>query len=230
MLSSFGERVINYYQNLHFGQQLPKGIHLLNPYRDHPAVMESVKAFYTKFYNDHHPRTLILGINPGRLGAGATGIPFTDTKRLKEICGLDLPGVHTHEPSSVLVYELIAAYGGTEKFYKQFYINSVCPLGFTATNARGREVNHNYYDTPALQQAVLPFIEWNIQTQIDMGCRTDTCFCLGTGKNYAFLSKLNGEKGYFKRVTALEHPRYVVQYKQKQKEEYIRWYLEKLNN
>jgi hypothetical protein len=58
----------------------------------------------------------------------------------------------------LFIYEMIDAFGGAESFYKQFYINSICPLGFTATNARGKEVNYNYYDSKELIAAVYDFM------------------------------------------------------------------------
>ena len=78
--------------------------------------------FYKKYYDDHQQRHIILGINPGRFGAGVTGVPFTDTKRLFDECGLQFTGKATHEPSATFVYEVINAYGGTEKFYKNFFV------------------------------------------------------------------------------------------------------------
>jgi len=54
------------------------------PSRDSSVVRKLIREFYTKFYSDCKPRQLVLGINPGRFGAGATGIPFTDTRRLNE--------------------------------------------------------------------------------------------------------------------------------------------------
>ncbi|MGH8016208.1 MAG: SMUG2 DNA glycosylase family protein, partial [Candidatus Zixiibacteriota bacterium] len=103
-------------------------------------------------------RKILLGINPGRLGAGATGIPFTDTKSLSEICEIPIESIETHEPSSVFIYELIDQYGGVDKFYSDFYINSVCPLGFLKLNKRQNWVNCNYYDNDELFQSVRSFI------------------------------------------------------------------------
>src|SRR5690606_32849252 len=114
------------------------------------------KKFYSKYYNDNDRRSLILGINPGRLGAGATGIPFTDTKRLSDECGIHPIGMHTHEPSSVFVYDMIDAYGGVEMFYRNFYISSVCPLGCVAVK-QGKELNYNYYDSKSLERSIPPF-------------------------------------------------------------------------
>ena len=153
--------------------------------------MGIVEAFYHKYYNDYKARYIVLGINPGRFGAGLTGIPFTDPKRLNSECQIDYTGKITHEPSSVFIYDVINAYGGVEAFYGDFYINSLCPLGFTYADADGKEKNYNYYDSKDLTKAVHNFIVKNIRIQISLGVKTDTCICLGTGKNEKFLRRLN---------------------------------------
>ncbi|MCB0645216.1 MAG: DUF4918 family protein [Saprospiraceae bacterium] len=218
---TFADQVIMYHDTLDFTGSLPDQISIMNPYKSSLQIREIARAFYDKFYGDDQKRHLILGINPGRLGAGSTGIPFTDTKRLASVCGIPWEDSDTHEPSSVFVYRLIEAFGGPEAFYSRFYINSVCPLGFTITNAAGKEINYNYYDRPDLQAAVYPFIVENIRRLLDMPCRNDKVFCLGTGKNFKFLKKLNDEYGFFGKVIPLEHPRYVMQYKAKEADRYI---------
>ncbi len=219
------KRIIGYYENLDFKGILPDGITMMNPIKEHAHIGAITKVFYNKYYGDNRKRHLILGINPGRLGAGSTGIPFTDTKRLIEKCNIPIEDLHTHEPSSVFVYDVIDAYGGPSKFYAKFYINSVCPLGFTIAQEGKKDINYNYYDDKKLQEAVYDFIKWNIETQIKLGCYTDKCYCLGTGKNYKFLSELNKKENYFDQIIPLDHPRYVMQYKLKQKEIYIDKYL-----
>jgi hypothetical protein len=222
-------RIIDYYENLDFNGKLPEGITMMNPIKEHAHIKKITIEFYMKYYNDNKKRSLILGINPGRLGAGSTGIPFTDTKRLIEKCKINVEEMHTHEPSSVFIYDVIEAYGGPKKFYQKFYINSVCPLGFTIAQKGKKDINYNYYDDEKLQDAVFDFIKWNIQTQIDLGCNTNKCYCLGTGKNFKFLKQLNAEEKYFDKIIPLDHPRYVMQYKAKEKESYISKYLELLN-
>ncbi len=221
---SFADSVIRFNQSLRLDVPLPPGIRVMNPFTD-PLVSKTAAAFYRKYYDDDLPRHLILGINPGRFGAGATGIPFTDPKRLIEKCAIDFQGTLLHEPSSVFVYGVIDAYGGAEAFYRRFYINSVCPLGFTAPGASGKEVNYNYYDSTELTTAVYDFIIENMKKQIAMGVETDVCFCFGTGKNEAFLRKLNQDKKYFRKIVALEHPRFIMQYKARSKQLYIDKYL-----
>jgi len=224
---TFADKAINYYHNLTYtGKPLPQGIRVMNPFKEDAQVMQIVDAFYHKYYNDNNPRHLVLGINPGRFGSGLTGIPFTDPKRLQSECHIPYTGKVTHEPSSVFIYEMINAYGGPEMFYKHFYINSICPLGFTAVDANGREKNYNYYDSSELTAAVKDYIIWNIEEQIRLGVNAETCFCFGTGKNEKFLRKLNNEHRFFKNIVVLEHPRFIMQYKMRSKQFYIDKYVD----
>jgi hypothetical protein len=225
---TFAEKIIAFNQSLDFNGSLPEGIRIMNPFRDNPDVKAITAEFYKKYYGDNRERHLILGINPGRFGAGITGIPFTDTKRMSEKCGIKINGMETHEQSSVFIYDVIEAYGGTEKFYADFYINSVCPLGFTAIGEKGKEVNYNYYDSKSLTTTVYAFIVQSIRKQLEFPIKRDVCFCLGTGKNFDFLNKLNSELHFFGRIIPLDHPRFVMQYKAKQKLTYIGKYIDRL--
>jgi Domain of unknown function (DUF4918) len=222
------EQIIQFNENLKFKGKLPKDIMVMNPFIENPNTLEISRSFYKKFYHDSKPRRLILGINPGRLGAGATGIPFTDTKRLEDACGIVFPGIKTHEPSSVFIYQMIDAFGGPKKFYQSFLISSICPLGFIALKA-GKWVNYNYYDSSALEKSIKPFAVESIKSFINFGLKTDIVYCLGTGKNFKFLSALNEEFALFDQVIPLEHPRYIMQYKTSQLEGYITKYLEALS-
>ena len=224
-MKTFADKVIAFNEAVEFTGILPQGIRIMNPFKENKDVLPLASAFYKKFYNDSHKRHLILGINPGRFGGGVTGIPFTDTKRLIEKCEMHYSDKETHEPSSVFIYDMIDAYGGVKEFYNKFYINSICPLGFTAPGNNGKEVNYNYYDSKELTIAVYDFMRNNIQKQIDLGVETDLCFCFGNGKNEKFLRKLNDENNFFKKIVALEHPRFIMQYKSKQKQFYIDKYL-----
>ncbi len=224
-MSTFAERVIEFNRNLKLEAVLPAGIRAMNPFAENPLALEVSSEFYRKYYSDNRERTLILGINPGRFGAGVTGVPFTDTKRMRDKCGLEITGFATHEPSSVFVYEVIDAWGGAAKFYSEFYINSPSPLGYVSINERGKEVNFNYYDSRELAIAVRPFMIESLRAHIAAGCRADIAFCLGSGKNYDYLSRLNDEFRFFGQLVALEHPRFIMQYKSKDKDDYIDKYL-----
>jgi len=224
------DKILHFNRSLSLKAVLPNNIEVLNPFsgENEAVVWPAVQTFYRKYYSDNNSRHLILGINPGRLGAGSTGLPFTDTKRLNEACGISFNAFTTHEPSSVFVYDVIAAFGGPEAFYRQFYIGSVCPLGFVTPGKTGM-VNINYYDDKELQKAVTPFIVDSINRQIDFGLNRGKIFVLGTGKNFKFLDKLNAQHHFTRELVALEHPRFIMQYRAKQKEDYIAKYLRLLS-
>lgn len=225
---TFAQAIIEFIKDLEFEGALPEKIKIMNPFRENPIVLPLVTQFYNKFYNDRKQRHLILGINPGRFGAGTTGIPFTDTKRLSEKCGLSAEGIKTFEPSSAFIYEMIEAYGGPEKFYSDYYISALSPLGFTAPGKSGKHINYNYYDSRELTDAIYNFMKDSLEKQLQFGIIRDVCFCLGTGKNYKFLLELNKKFRYFDDIVALEHPRFIMQYKTKQKGTYISKYVGEL--
>ncbi|MEO6832054.1 MAG: SMUG2 DNA glycosylase family protein [Chitinophagaceae bacterium] len=227
VVKTFADRIIEFNSKLSFTGRLPDDIQVMNPFQSNAEILPVSGAFYKKYYNDNRKRVPILGINPGRLGAGATGIPFTDTKRLSEVCGLEIESVSNHEPSSVFVYELIDRYGGVEDFYGRFYINSICPLGFIERNKKGNWINCNYYDYPELVEAMKPFIIQSLKAQISLGLSTEICFALGK-KNAGYLSKINEEEKLFEAIVPLEHPRYIQQYKSKEKEDYLLKFLKEL--
>jgi hypothetical protein len=209
------------------GTVLPHGVEVLDPFKGAhgPEVRRIVTEFHHRFYTDDRPRTLMLGINPGRLGAGSTGLSFTDTKRCESDLGIAVHGLRTHEPSSDFFYRMIHAAGGVEAFYDRCYVHAVCPLGFVRDG-----VNLNYYDDRALEQAVTPFVEHWMRTLVSCGMRTDTVICIGTGKNAAYFNTLNDRLRLFDRVIAVEHPRYVMQYKARSLATYITRYLEALDS
>lgn len=224
-MSTFADKVIAFNKSLRFSAPLPQDIRVMNPFRENKDSLKVSSVFYKKYYNDYNHRNIILGINPGRFGAGLTGVPFTDPKRLVEKCAIPYPGSPAHEPSSVFIYQMIEAYGGLEQFYGRFYINSICPLGFTIKNNLGKEVNYNFYDDKTLMKTAHDFMVKSIRKQISFGIHTDVCFCLGSGKNEKILRKLNDEYGFFKEIIPLEHPRFVMQYKSKYVQDYIDKYL-----
>ena len=174
-MATFAEKVISFHKNLCFDAPLGENIQVMNPFAENDVVLHILEQFYTQFFGDTRSRRIVLGINPGRLGAGATGIPFTDTKRLAEECGIETEAIQTHEPSSVFVYDMIRAYGGSEKFYSRYYINSICPLGFIEKNKKGNWVNCNYYDYPELFEASKDFIIATLKEQIAFGIDTSDC-------------------------------------------------------
>ena len=217
---TIGQRIIAFNKSLQYTGKLPEGFAVLNPYLDNPETLQVMTSFYDKYYNDEVPRKFIIGINPSRHGAGVTGVPFTDTKHLENDCGIPMLSARTHEVSSVFVYDMIAQYGGVAAFYKDYYINSPFPLAIVRKNAQGNWLNANYYDDPELFALTHEYMIETLKKHIALGLDTNEVYILGK-KNATFLEKLNKEASLFKKMVVLEHPRYIEQYKSKEKQLYI---------
>jgi len=222
-VKTLAEKIIEFNLNLKYSGKLPDDFQVLNPYLDNPETLDVMQKFYHKFYNDNHQRKFIIGINPSRHGAGVTGVPFTDTKRLESVCGITIKSAHTHEISSVFMYDMIAEYGGAAAFYKDFYINSPFPLAIVRKSKTGW-LNANYYDDKALFNEVKDFMIDSLKKHISLDLDTSEVFVLGK-KNSEFISKLNQEANLFDTITVLEHPRYIQQYKSKEQKLYIDKYI-----
>jgi uracil DNA glycosylase superfamily protein len=194
----------------------------MNPYTD-AHVRGYVRAFLDKYFSDTEKRVLVFGINPGRFGAGITGITFTDPVALAKDCGIENDLPRRQEISSIFIYKVIERYGGTHEFYRRVFLTAVSPLGFTRNGN-----NLNYYDDPALARAVTPFVTDTIEQQIALGGRRDRAIVLGIGKNARFLQQLNEKHGFFQKIDALEHPRWIMQYRRRQLEQYLAKYEEAL--
>ncbi|MFP4527455.1 MAG: uracil-DNA glycosylase family protein [Candidatus Kapaibacterium sp.] len=230
---TFADRIIEFNHNLSLGDiELPEGIRALNPFRgnNEGEVDRIMSEFYKKYYDDDNLRKMALGINPGRFGAGATGIPFTDTKRLKSECDIEPPEFDTHEMSSVFIYDVINKYSNPADFYSKFYFNSICPLGFVKVKDNGKRVNYNFYDDAVIRDAVEPFILDTLRQQIGLGCSAEKAIILGSGKNFDFAKKFNDKHGLFGELIPLEHPRYIMQYKRKEYDKYIDKYIDTFKN
>lgn len=218
-MQPIADKLISFYQSLKPPRNLPAGIEVLFPQKD-KQVQVLVKSFFTKYFNDDRPRNLMFGINPGRYGAGITGVNFTGPKQLKEECGIDHHLKLSSELSAEFIYEMINAHGGVKTFYQNWFIGAVCPLGFIKNDK-----NINYYDDPALQKKVTPFIIDCINKHVAMGFITGKCLCIGGEKNFKFLSGLNNEHKWFEEIVPLPHPRFILQYRRRQKDKYIHQYL-----
>ncbi len=218
----FSDNILSFLFDLKLPFTLPKGVGVLDVHTD-ADVRQACTLFYQKFYNDNNRRHLLLGINPGRFGGGVTGIPFTDPIRLQNECGIANGFQKKHELSSVFMYEMMKSFGGPQAFYNAFYISSISPLGFVKDGK-----NLNYYDDAALKQAIEPFAVDSINRQLSWGLETDVCFCIGEGENLKYLQALNEKYKWFGEIKGLPHPRFIMQYKLKQKDKYVGMYFERL--
>ena len=221
---NFADNILNFLFHLHLPFKLPKHVEVLDAHT-RADVQQICISFYKKYYSDNNKRYLLVGINPGRFGAGITGIPFTDPIRLENVCGINNDFSKKQELSSGFIYEMIDAFGNASAFYKRFYISAISPLGFVK---HGK--NLNYYDDKILLKKIEPFVVDCMQKQIAFGLHTDVCFCIGEGENFKYLQKLNSKYTWFDKIESLPHPRFIMQYRLKRKEEFIEQYIEKLQS
>lgn len=217
-MATWAANLYHLYTTLQPPDNLPPGISWLHP-QQQAEVLQLVHRFLYNYFNDENSRTLLLGINPGRLGAGQTGINFTAPKQLLHYCGIKHFFKNNTELSAEFIYSVIEQYGGVENFYKHFFIGSVCPLGFIKNGK-----NINYYDDKQLQAIVEPFIIDHIFQLVSFNTNTATAICIGE-KNFTYLSSLNNRYKWFKNLITVPHPRFVMQYKLKQKQLYIEAYI-----
>ncbi|MFB6717042.1 uracil-DNA glycosylase family protein [Streptomyces sp. NPDC056237] len=211
--------------------ELPPGFRVVNPFSgpQKERVREVTTAFYHRYYADDRPRRLVLGSSPARRGTAVTGVPFEDAKLLESDTGVDVAdGYAVSRPSAGFLHDVIARYGGREKFYADFVMSFVCPLGLVRANPQGREVNCNYYESKKLMDSLRAFLVDALERQLEFGTDTSVCYCIGSGENFKFLSAINDSQGYFKKIVPLEHPRFITQYNSGRKEEFAEKYLSAL--
>lgn len=229
---TFGEKVLKFDEELSKTKiELPEGFKIINPFNgsNKKQINEITKKFYNMYYNDNNSRRLIIGSSPARRGTAVTGIPYEDAEHLQNTTGIYIDDFYINKSSSNFLYDVIEKYGGSEKFYSKFYMNFVCPLGIVRINSKGNEVNCNYYESKKVQEQLYSFMLESIKKQIDFGLDTSVAYCIGSGENYVFLAKLNEEYHLFKKIIPLEHPRFIMQYNSKRKDEFIKKYLDAFN-
>lgn len=223
-------KIIDYYnwlskQNI----KLYNKYKIVNPYQQE-NILKIVESFYTKYFNDSNERYLILGSSPARRGTSATGIPFEDEEHIYKITGENINNFYINKNSSNFLYDVMENYGGIDKFYSDFFLGFVCPLGIVNTNNKNNEVNVNYYENRKLKEKLDDFIKQSLERLIDLGINRNVCYCIGSGENYKYLLKINEEYNFFKRIVPLEHPRYIMQYNKDKSDIYMDKYLKELNN
>ena len=218
--SDFGSRAASFLTSLQFDVPLPEGFAVLDPYRD-KAVVDVVQQFCARYYTGNHLRLPIWGINPGRFGAGVTGLSFTDPHALRHDLELDTSIQGRREPSADFIYRVISAYGGATTFYHDVYMSALSPLGFIKDG-----VNINFYDDAVLTRDIVPFVVDCMRRQTSMGLRDDVCIVLGTGKLKTFMERHIRPQMPYTTVHYLEHPRFIMQYRRRFIDDYVRAYVD----
>lgn len=219
---TFSKQILDFYFSLPKDITLPNGVETIYPF-DNSETRKVMQAFFNKYYDDERPRTYLMGINPGRLGSGITGIGFSDGYHLEKFCGIENSFDKRVEISASFMFEVIEVYGGVEKFYKDFFFTTTMPLGLLKNNK-----NYNYYDDLETQGALESFIKETLLKQMSFPQAKPNIICVGQGKNLKYLKAFNDKHHCFESIDVLPHPRWVMQYRRKDKSKYIEMYLEVL--
>jgi hypothetical protein len=220
---NFGQYVLDFYRDLQYEHDIPPAFEMILPFNE-AEVRRVMKEFYKKYYPDNDQRIFLYGINPGRFGAGVTGISFTDPWHLQEKCDIPNGFPKRKEISSEFIYKVVEAWGGPAAFFRQFFITSICPIGFLKDGK-----NANYYDDKELEGSMKDQIRDWMATQLSFGARRDVAFSIGQGTNFKVLERLNKQYGFFEEVRPLPHPRWVMQYRRKKLDIFVDQYVTDLS-
>ena len=221
-IETFTKQILDFYFTISKEMTLPNGVSTIYPF-DNAETKRVMQVFFNKYYDDSRPRTFLVGINPGRLGSGITGIGFADGYHLEKYCNISNNFDKRVEISAAFMFEMMEAYGGVEKFYKDFFFTTVMPLGLLKEGK-----NYNYYDDLVTQNALEPFISETLLKQMSFPQAKPNIICVGTGKNLKYLKSFNDKHQCFESIEVVPHPRWVMQYRRKEKQKYIQIYLDAL--
>lgn len=106
-----------------------------------------VEEFYARYYLQGFPKTVVCGLNPGRLGAGKTGIPFVDFASLSQL----VDGVDRRDPErSATFFHGVVSHMNPTTFYQSFFVTNVSWVGFMKDGK-----NANYDVLPLEAQAFI---------------------------------------------------------------------------
>ena len=111
----------------------------------------------------------------------------------------------------------------SKDFFSKLFLTALYPFAITKDGK-----NYNYYDERELATRLRSAIVQNIRKQIEFGARRDLAILLGK-KNAEFFSTINDEYKFFRRIVVFEHPRYIMQYRLKKIDYYIKKYLDTIN-
>lgn len=172
-----------------------------------------IRRFYKSFIEPNKPKIVLCGINPGRKGAGKTGVSFLDNKSLSKI----FPEIENadYEKSGSFIYSVIEEFG-VEKFYENIYVTNISCVGFQ--NSRTGN-NMNYYQiSPKIQKdlfdnfiqemnivqpdIIIPLSEWVSWDLKELKKNGRLNFEIGERLNHPAYSKVRKED-YISRLNTL---------------------------
>ena len=171
--------------------------------------LKRIKDFNSMYYSNRLPKVVLCGINPGRFGAGKTGIPFIDFNSLSQM----IDNIHENdsENSATFFYQVISEIG-VKRFYETFYVTNLSWVGYSKS-----EKNFNYYQ---LSPPVKQFIYEMFKKEMEI-VSPKTIISLGNEVKKS-INTIFSDTG-IDISNKLPHPSYCAMYnnKQKCKDKYI---------
>ena len=132
----------NFFEEKYSNTLKSKNIRILSEFLDNE---KNIIEFHKKYVEPNSPKIVICGINPGRKGAGKTGIPFIDFASLTRM----LPDIKENdsEQTAKFFFSVIQKIG-IENFYKNFHVTNLSWFGFSRID-KNKNVNYDNEDIPA---------------------------------------------------------------------------------
>ena len=189
-----------------------RGIQVLQEFLTHRAWLD---AFWQHYVPYPLPQTVILGLNPGRFGAGQTGIPFIDFRSLSVLLpDAELPKLDS-EPSATFFFRVVQQIGA-EKFYREFFVSNVSALGYLRNGK-----NANYTDLPQVAQQI---VARNFAEEM-AALRPKRIIALGREAE-ASAQELYPDGSV--RISHLPHPSWIMTYRLREAQSWVRRYAQML--
>ena len=173
------------------------------------------EQFWQQYVPEPLPQTVIVGLNPGRMGAGLTGVPLLDFRSLTNLLpDARLPRNDT-EPSANFFHR-VAQHIGAEKFYRQFYVSNVSAVGYLRDNK-----NCNYHDLPDAAQQI---VEQRFRDEMAV-VAPKRIIALGREVE-ATVQRLYDDGAI--RISHLPHPSWIMTYRLREAQSWVRRYTQML--
>ena len=179
----------------------------------------NIAKYYERYVSEKPNKIVLCGLNPGRFGAGLTGVPFIDFKSLSEM----IPEVDRQETenSAQFFFEVIKKIG-VEKFYENCYVTNVSKFGYSRKSS---SKNVNYPELPEIAQ------NWLFQKFIDEMNLIKPKLIIPLSKNVEGTLKMlsQNQQLNFKIGDRLNHPSWIMIYRQKDENKWIKKYVDRIS-
>ena len=180
----------------------------------------NIIEFHKRYVQPNSPKIVICGINPGRNGAGLTGIPFIDFESLSKM--LSNIGNKESEQSAKFFYSVIQKFE-IENFYQKFHVTNISWYGFSQIDKQ-KNVNYDNISTEIAIFLIEKFVE-----EMEF-INPDVIIPLSRNVLYELVSLKKRDKIKAEIGTRLCHPSWISTYRSKDFDLWTAKYVEVLTD